>query len=74
MYTLKLIEMGDDLGVIFPDDLLVRLQIKQGDELYLTETPDGFRITTHNPEFEEQMQVARAIMKERHAVLHDLAK
>ena len=66
--------MGDDLGVIFPEDLLARLELERGDELYLAETPDGFRITTHNPEFEEQMQVARAIMKERRAVLHDLAK
>ena len=40
----------------------------------MTETPDGLRITTHNPEFEAQMRVAREIMKERRAVLHELAK
>jgi putative addiction module antidote len=54
--------------------LLARLQLEKGDELYVTETPDGLRITTHNPEFEAQMRVAREIMKERRAVLHELAK
>ncbi len=38
------------------------------------QAPDGLRITTHNPEFEAQMRVARGIMKERRAVLHELAK
>ena len=32
------------------------------------------RITLHNPEFEEQMNAARDIMKKRRAVLHELAK
>ena len=55
-------------------ELLARLQLEKGDELYVTESPDGLRITTHNPEFEAQMRVAREIMKERRAVLHELAK
>ena len=46
----------------------------KGDELYLTESPDSLRITPHNPEFEAQMRVAREIMKERRAVLRELAK
>jgi hypothetical protein len=32
------------------------------------------RITTHNPEFAQQMQAAKDIMKRRRAVLHELAK
>ena len=74
MYTLKLTQIGNSVGAIFPKELLVRLQLKKGDELYVTETTDGLRITTHNPEFEAQMRVARATMEERRAVLHELAK
>ena len=74
MHTLKLTQVGNSVGAIFPKELLARLQLEKGDEFYVTETPDGLRITTHNPEFEAQMHVAREIMKERRAVLHELAK
>jgi putative addiction module antidote len=74
MHTLKLTQVGNSVGAIFPKELLARLQLEKGDVLYVTETPDGLRITTHNPEFEAQMRVAREIMKERRAVLRELAK
>lgn len=74
MHTLKLTQVGNSLGAIFPKDLLAQLQLEKGDEFYVTQAPDGLRITTHNPEFEAQMRVAREIMKERRAVLHELAK
>ena len=74
MHTLKLTQVGNSVGAIFPKELLARLQLEKGDEFYVTESPDGLRITTHIPEFEAQMRVAREIMKERRAVLHELAK
>lgn len=74
MHTLKLTQVGNSLGAIFPKDLLAKLDLEKGDEIYLTESPDGLRITLHNPEFEEQMNAARDIMKKRRAVLHELAK
>jgi putative addiction module antidote len=74
MYTLKLTQVGNSVGAIFPKELLARLQLEKGDALYLTDSPDGLRITRHNPEFESQMQAARDIMKRRRAVLRELAK
>ena len=74
MHTLKLTQIGNSVGAVFPRELLNRLHLDKGDELYVTETPDGLRITKHNPEFAEQMQAAREIMKRRSAVLHELAK
>ncbi len=74
MYTLKLTQIGNSVGAVFPKDLLARLELAKGDELYLTDAPDGLRITRHNPEFEQQMTVAREIMKRRRAVLRELAK
>lgn len=74
MYTLKLTQVGSSVGAVFPQELLARLRLEKGDQLYVTETLDGLRITTHNPEFEEQMRVGCEIMKERRAVLHELAK
>jgi putative addiction module antidote len=74
MHTLKLIQIGNSLGVIFPPKLLAELQLKKGDEVYITETPDGLRITSLNPEVAEQMRLARGITKERRDVLRELAK
>ena len=50
------------------------MRLEKGDDFYVTETPDGLRITSRNPEFEEQMRIGREIMKERRAVLRELAK
>ncbi|MFM9880045.1 MAG: AbrB/MazE/SpoVT family DNA-binding domain-containing protein [Burkholderiaceae bacterium] len=74
MHTLKLTQIGNSVGVILPKELLARMQLEKGDEIYLTDNPDGLRLTAHNPNFEVQMQAARGIMKQRRAVLRELAK
>lgn len=67
-------QIGNSVGAIFPKDLLLQMRLGKGDDFFMTETPDGLRITLHNPEFEEQMRTDREIMKERRAVLRELAK
>ena len=74
MHMLKLTQIGNSVGAVFPKDLLAQMRLEKGDDFYVTETPDGMRITAHNPEFEEQMRIGREIMKERRAVLRELAK
>ncbi len=74
MTALKLTQIGNSVGVILPKEVLARLKLEKGDEVFITESPDGYRITPHNPEFEEQIKAAREIMKERRAVLRELAK
>ncbi len=74
MHTLKLTQIGNSVGVILPKEILSRLDVTRGDELFLTDSPDGMRLTVHNPEFETQMRAARDIMKSRRAVLRELAK
>ena len=43
----------------FPARVLADLNLDKGDKLFLTRSPDGYRITRHDPEFERQMTVAR---------------
>lgn len=74
MHALKLTQIGNSVGVILPKEVLARLKLEKGDMLYLTDSPDGMRITPHDPVFEDQMQAARDIMKSRRAVLRELAK
>ncbi len=74
MHALKLTQIGNSVGVILPKEVLAFLKLEKGDTLYLTESPDGMRITPHDPVFESQMQQARDVMKARRAVLRELAK
>ena len=72
--VLKVTRIGNSLGVILPKDALAELQVEVGDQLFLTSSPDGFRITPYDPEFETQLKLARDIMRERRDALRELAK
>ncbi len=74
MTTLKLTKIGNSVGVILPKEILARLNADAGDLLYLTESPDGFRVTPYDPDFAQQMSSAERTMKKRRAVLRELAK
>ncbi|MEX0814165.1 MAG: AbrB/MazE/SpoVT family DNA-binding domain-containing protein [Dongiaceae bacterium] len=74
MIALKLTTVGSSTGFIVPKEVLTRLKLKKGDVLYLTETPDGYRLTPYNPEFARQMELAERIMQEDRDVLRALAK
>jgi putative addiction module antidote len=71
---LKLTQIGNSVGVILPKELLARLGVGKGDTIYAVDQQDGIRLTTADPEFEAQMDVARRVMRERRAVLRELAK
>lgn len=71
---LKITSIGNSAGVILPKELLARLRLDKGDELYAVETPDGIRLTAFDPELAAQMEVAERIMREDRAVLRKLAK
>ena len=74
MQALKLTKIGNSVGVVLPKETLARLGGEAGDSVYLTESPDGYRLTPYDPEFEKQVAVARVVMKKRRAVLRELAK
>lgn len=74
MHALKLTQIGNSVGVILPKEVLAQLKLEKGDTVYLTNSPEGLRLTPHDPAFEEQMKTARDIMKSRRAVLRELAK
>jgi putative addiction module antidote len=73
MTKLKLIRVGNSVGAVFPKEALARLKAAVGDTVYLTDSPEGFRVTPYDPAFAEQFGVAEKIMKRRRAVLRELA-
>lgn len=75
MITLKARAVGNSTGVTFPKEVTDRLKIKNGDVIYLTESPDGgYRLTPYNPEFERHMTIAESIMRRYKDALRQLAK
>lgn len=72
--TLTVTAVGNSLGVLLPKEATHRLEVNKGDKLFLTKSPDGYRITVYDPEFEEQIEVARKVMKKRRNALRQLAK
>jgi putative addiction module antidote len=72
--TVKVIPVGNSSGVILPKDTLARLNVQRGDTLYITEGPEGIRLSRFDEEFARQMEAAREIMRENRDVLQRLAE
>jgi putative addiction module antidote len=71
---LKITKIGNSAGIVLPKELLARLRVGVGDTLYVTEAPDGIRITASDPEFAEKMAVAEQVMREDRDILRILAQ
>jgi putative addiction module antidote len=71
---LKLIAIGNSTGAIFPKELLQELGVRQGDTLFPVRTPNGVELRRADPEFIEEMELAREIMRKDRAILRELAK
>jgi len=74
MVTLKIRRIGNSLGVVLPREVLARLRAGEGDEVFFTESPDGFRLTPYDEEFARQMEAAEQVMREDRDALRELAK
>ena len=72
---LKITTVGNSAGVILPKELLARLRLEKGDELYATELPDGIKLSPFDPKLEKQMEVAERVMRRRRTLLrHSTSK
>ena len=74
MVKLTVRKVGNSLGVTLSSQAAQTLRVKEGDQLYLTETPDGFRLTPYDPNFRETIEIAESFMRRYKDALRDLAK
>ena len=73
--TLQVRKIGNSIGFLLPKETAARLDLKEGDRLFVVEQPGGgFMLTPHDPDFEKAMEVARRGMKRYHNALAELAK
>jgi putative addiction module antidote len=75
MVELKIVKVGNSLGMRLPREVLSRLHLEQGDRLILTESPEGgYRLTPYDPAFEQQLKVAEEGMRRYRNTLKALAE
>ena len=73
-FKLKLIQIGNSVGVTLPKEVLAAMKVDKGDTITVTPAPDGFRMSPYDPEKGSQMEVMRQVMKKRRNALRELAK
>ena len=71
---IKITTVGNSAGIILPKELLTRLRVEKGDELYATELPDGVKLSPFDPKVAAQMEVAERVMRKRRSLLRKLAE
>ena len=74
MFTLKLTQIGNSVGVILPKEMLRRLKLEKGSSVFVTETPAGYVLTPYDPALAEQIEAGREFMREYRDTFHQLAK
>jgi putative addiction module antidote len=74
MHKLKLRPVGTSTGTVIPKEMLSRLKVKRGDQLYAVETPSGYLLTPYDPAIEQQLELGREFMREYRETFRALAK
>jgi putative addiction module antidote len=75
---LKLRKIGNLVGVVLPKDAMVRLNVREGDSVCLTDPPDGSLrltpMTERREQFAQQMKVVKEVIHRYRKTLRNLAK
>ncbi len=74
MTRVKIRKIGNSLGFVVPAEDLAQHRVKEGDELILTRTPDGYRLAVYDPDVAEQVKAGQDIAHKYRDTLRELAK
>lgn len=66
--------IGNSAGVSIPKAMLERLNLGEGDKVYLRETVEGVLVTPYDSDFAGTMEAAREGMKRYRNALRELSK
>lgn len=72
--SVRVTAIGNSAGVILSKEVLAKLHVGKGDELFVVETARGIELTPYQPDFDAKVEVARRIMRENRDVLRKLAE
>lgn len=67
-------KIGGSIGTTLPKDMLDRLHVEPGDEMFAVETEDGILLTPFDPKFEKAMEHYERFSRKYRNALRELAK
>lgn len=70
----KVVQVGNSLGLVLPRELLTRLKVGKGDNLFLVESPDGVTLTPYDPAVAAQVEAGQRFMRKYRDTFRALAK
>jgi putative addiction module antidote len=74
-HLLQIKKIGNSVGLILPKELLARLKLKEGDNLYVIEqTERGLKLSPYNPKHAKAMEIARRSFRKYADTYKALAK
>jgi len=74
MIRLKVRRVGNSLGFTLPAEAVRMLHVREGDAVYLTESPEGLRLTANDPDFDATMAAVDEILIDYRNALKKLAE
>jgi putative addiction module antidote len=74
MATLKLRKVGSSVGVIIPKEILDKLHLAEGDQVYASANNNGLQLTPYDPDFDAAMEAFSRTRRKYRNALRKLAK
>jgi putative addiction module antidote len=72
--TLKVRKFGGSLGLVLPKSITDPLALREGDELFISVTPEGISISPYDSDFASALEDAREFMRTHRDAFRELAK
>lgn len=74
MFTTKITKVGNSSAMIIPKEIMDKMNLRQGDQLYLDTDKQKILVSVCDPDFVADMALADEIMREDREVLNQLAQ
>jgi putative addiction module antidote len=74
MLEMRVRKVGNSLGLILPAEAARSLGVAAGDRLFLTQSPQGYRLSAFDPDFDRQVKAAKSVGKRYRNALRKLAR
>lgn len=74
MIEVKVVQIGNSLGIVLPKDVVNYLDIEKGSKLTIVREKGGVYVTGFDQDFDEAMAIAKRGMKRYKSALAELAK
>ncbi len=71
---LNINKQENSLSVIIPKEMATSMSVDDGDTIFVTKTPLGYKISADDPSFAKKIEAARRGMKKYRNALIELAK